>query len=414
MTSPLDDASDIALRAAEMAAELAAEVGFLTAAAHLESDDERTLSEQVELTRIPAPPFGERLRALRFAELLTESVSGPCRTDEAGNVLARSGGRRDKAPIVVAAHLDTVFPAETRIEVTRSGDRIHGPGISDDSRGLAAVLAMARVVRAGLLALERPVLWVGTVGEEGVGDLRGVRHLFRPGGPARNAAAFLSLDGAGSTRIVTRGIGSRRYRLGFEGPGGHSWTDWGVPNPLHALGRVVADLSRLPLPPETTLTVGRMAGGISVNAIPEAAFLELDVRSADERTLAALEPSIRETMERSLTETNAERRSGTPALSPVLELFGDRPAGATRQDAPLVVAAEAATRQLFGTAERTASSTDANVPMSLGIQAVTLGGGGEAGLAHTTEEWFQNVRGPDGIARALLALTLFERLSPEG
>jgi tripeptide aminopeptidase len=210
---------------------------------------------------------------------------------------------------------------------------------------------------------------------------------------------------------VTRGIGSRRYRLGFEGSGGHSWSDWGVPNPLHALGRVVADLSRLRLSSETTLTVGRMAGGISVNAIPERAWLELDVRGPDGDKLAGLEPSIREAMERSLAETNAERRSGTPALSPIWELFGDRPAGATPNDAPLVVAAEAATRQVFGTAERTASSTDSNVPMSLGIQAVTLGGGGEAGLAHTTEEWFHNVQGPEGIARALLALALFERLS---
>jgi tripeptide aminopeptidase len=411
MTSPPNHPSHNALRAAELAAELAAEAGFIAALEHLERDDERTLSEQIELTRIPAPSFGEQLRAHRFAELLTRSVSGACRTDAVGNVLARSDGRATAAPIVVAAHLDTVFPAETPIEVTRAGDRIRGPGISDDGRGLAAVLALSRVVGAGLLPLARPVLWVGTVGEEGVGDLRGVRHLFRPGGPASKAAAFLSLDGAGSTRIVTRGIGSRRYRLGFEGSGGHSWSDWGVPNPLHALGRVVADLSRLRLSSETTLTVGRMAGGISVNAIPERAWLELDVRGPDGDKLAGLEPSIREAMERSLAETNAERRSGTPALSPIWELFGDRPAGATPNDAPLVVAAEAATRQVFGTAERTASSTDSNVPMSLGIQAVTLGGGGEAGLAHTTEEWFHNVQGPEGIARALLALALFERLS---
>lgn len=414
MASPPNHSPHTAFRAAELAAELAGGADFRAVVEHLAGDDERTLAEQIELTRIPAPPFGEELRARRFAEMLAESASEPCWTDAAGNVLARTGEEGAAAPVVVAAHLDTVFPAETRIEVTRSGNRIEGPGISDDSRGLAAVLALARVVRAGPFPLERPVLWVGTVGEEGAGDLRGVRHLFRPDGPAGDAAAFVSLDGAGSTRIVTRGVGSRRYRLGFSGPGGHSWTDWGVANPLHALGRVVADLSRLPLPSETTLTVGRMAGGISVNAIPEEAFLELDVRGPNERELAGLEPSIRDVMERSLTETNAERRSGTTALSPIWELFGDRPAGGTPDDAPLVLAAEAATRQLFGTADRTSSSTDSNVPMSLGIQAVTLGGGGEAGLAHTTEEWFQNVRGAEGIARALLALGLFERLTSEG
>ncbi len=411
MTSTPNHRLHSAPRADELAAEAAAQPGFLAALRQLEDEDERTLSEQIELTRIPAPPFGEELRGRRFAQLLSESLSDTCRTDEIGNVLARSGGRDDAAPIVLTAHLDTVFPADTRVDVRRSGDHIQGPGISDDGRGLAALLALARVVRAGKLPIHRPVLWVGTVGEEGAGDLRGVRHLFRPDGPARDAAAFVSLDGAGSTRIVTRGIGSRRYRLGFEGPGGHSWADRGVVNPLHALGRVVADLSRLPLPPDAGLTVGRLAGGISVNAIPEHAFLELDVRSADTSQITGLESTIREAMERSLTEANAERRAGTPALSAAWEVFGDRPAGDTPDEAPLVVAAEAATRQLFGVAERTASSTDANVPMSLGIQAITLGGGGEAGLAHTTEEWFQNVRGPEGIARALLTLAIFERLT---
>jgi len=408
---PSDATTPVPACDAGHAARLADSEAFGAALARLRDDDERTLADQIELTGIPAPPFGEGARGRRYAELLADACAAPAWTDEVGNFRCRTGPEAEGAPIVVAAHLDTVFPEGTPITVARDGDRITGPGIGDDGRGLAAVLALARVLVGGGLRLRRPVLWVGTVGEEGAGDLRGVRHLFRDGGPGDGAAAFVSLDGAGTTRIVTRGVGSKRYRLGFEGPGGHSWSDWGVVNPLHALTRLAAALTRLTLPPGSTLSLGRMAGGISVNAIPERAWMEVDVRSGRDPVLEELEGVVREAMEHELTEANRERRPGTPQLLATWERFGSRPAGTTPEDAPLVVAMRAATEHLFGTSELDASSTDANVPMSRGIPAVTVGAGGDAGLAHTTEEWYRNTQGPEGIARVLLGLVLLDELS---
>lgn len=378
--------------------------------ARLRDDDARTLNEQCELTAIAAPPFGEGPRAARMAELMTAAGLDDVTTDAEGNVVARLGPGAGP-PLVVAAHLDTVFPAGTDVTVRRQGDRLLGPGISDDGRGLAALLALSRALTDEKVALAGRLLVVATVGEEGVGDLRGVRHLFSPeGAVGAGCRGFVSLDGAGNRRIVNVGLGSKRHRARVTGPGGHSWVDWRfVANPIHALGRAVAALADLPLPehPATTLTVGRWSGGTSVNAIPREAWLEVEIRSEHASTLADMEASALDIL-RAAVDAEDPRRQGGLKLG--LEALGDRPAGSTAADTLLVRSAAAATRALGYAPELAVSSTDANLPMSLGIPAITLGAGGEAGAAHTPDEWYRNRGGPEGLVRALLTLLLADLL----
>jgi acetylornithine deacetylase/succinyl-diaminopimelate desuccinylase-like protein len=367
-------------------------------------DDPRTLREQRELSEIPAPPFGEGPRSERMAELMSAAGLDRTARDALGNVVGWWGAASG-APFVLSAHLDTIFPAGTDVRVREEGDRLVGPGISDDARGLAALLALARALARSRPELARPVLFAATVGEEGEGDLRGVRHLFRKGGPAEHAAAFISLDGAGLSRIVNGGLGSRRFRLTVRGPGGHSWVDWGTPNPIHALGRAVAAFTELALAqePRTTLSVGRWAGGTSVNAIPQEAWVELEVRSQSVQELDRLDARIRRGADDALAAVN-QSPNGRGRAELEVQVIGDRPAGTTDPELPLVRAAVSATHAVGAAPELAVSSTDANIPMALGIPAVTMGAGGEAGLAHTPEEWYRNECGPDGILRALLTL----------
>ncbi len=394
-----------------LTSEIASSDTFRGALSRLRSDDPVTLAQQIQLTEVPAPPFQEEARARLFVELLREAGARDVAADSEGNVTGWRAGRNDGEPIVVSAHLDTVFPEGTPVTVRKEGDRILGPGISDNGRGLAALLAVVRCLSREDITLSRPLLLAGTVGEEGVGNLRGVRHLFDESGSAHRARAFISLDGAGSQRIVNRGVGSRRVRIRLTGPGGHSWVDWGRANPVHTLGAAISELAAVPLPPGATLNVGRVSGGISVNAIPEEAWMEMEVRSVDEAALDKLEARVRATVGDEVRRANEGRRDETRPITLQWESMGRRPAGATEPSTPLVQAATGATRQLFGAAELMASSTDANVPMHLGIPAITLGAGGEAGQAHTVEEWYRNVRGPEGIARALLTLLVLDRMS---
>lgn len=399
------------------------------------AEDARTLQDQVELTEIPAPPFQEAARAARMAELLSEAGVAQVTLDEEGNVLGRmdAGGGSTagtlppetrqgsaaydpretagaRSPVLLTAHLDTVFPEGTYVRVMRDGDTLRGPGISDDGRGLAALLAVCRVLarRPGLLPY--PVLIAATVGEEGPGNLRGARHLFRDGGPGRMARAFISLDGAGLRGVVHEGLGSRRLRVEITGPGGHSWSDWGRPNPVHALARAVAALDGRPLAPGTTRSVGRVGGGTSVNAIPQESWAEVEVRGADEEALQAMEADLRAAFSHAVEAVNAEAAPGSALLELGVQPMGVRPAGSTPGDAPLVQAAAAATVALGVNPEAVLSSTDANVAMALGVPAVTLGAGGEAGSAHTTDEWYRNDGGPEGIVRALLTLVVLGEL----
>ena len=379
------------------------------ARAILRERDADTLDAMVELAQIPAPPFGEAERADRVRRWFSELGLRNVAVDEAGNVLAAypaaAGDREVPAlhgPVLLCAHLDTVFPAGTDVTVRREGGRLAGPGIADNARGLAALIALAGALVGAGPPLIRPVVFAATVGEEGVGDLRGVKHLFREGSPWRRAAAFIALDGTGTRRIVNRALGSRRYRVTIEGSGGHSWADWGRSNPIHALGRAVAALAALDLPrrPRTTLNVGRIEGGTAVNAIPTEAWLELDIRSEGAGVLEAVEARALREVERAVAATERWSRRNGSALSLTLE----RPSGETPAGSPLVAAACAATRLIGREPELVASSTDANIPISLGIPAIAMGAGGRSAGVHTPDEWYENEGGPEGLDRALLTL----------
>ncbi len=383
----------------------------------LRERDAATLAAMVELAAIPAPPFDEAARAGRMRERFHEIGLADIAVDEVGNVLARLPGAdawprpaaADAAPpgpVILAAHLDTVFPAGTEVAVRDDGGRLIGPGIADNARGLAALLALAHALVESEVATRRPVVFAATVGEEGVGDLRGVKHLFREGSPWREATGFIAIDGTGARRIVNRALGSRRFRVTVTGSGGHSWADWGRANAVHALGLAIGRLARLTLPrrPRTTLNVGRVEGGTSVNAIPAEAWLELDIRSEGPGVLAELESRALREVEDAVAEANGRRRRGTPALGLSVERIGDRPSGETPPSAPIVAAARAATRLVGETPELVASSTDANIPISIGIPAIALGAGGRSAGTHTTGEWYANDGGPEGLERVLITL----------
>jgi acetylornithine deacetylase/succinyl-diaminopimelate desuccinylase-like protein len=373
----------------------------------IDASDGETLDDMRTAVRIPAPSFGEAERAAwlarRFAEVGLDDVA----TDAAGNVLGRHAANGTAAaPVVVAAHLDTVFPADTELRVVEEHGRILAPGIADNARGLAALLAVARAFRAGDIVTHRPVVFCGTVGEEGVGDLRGVKHLFRAGAPWRECAAFIALDGTGRRRIAHRAVGSRRLRAQLLGPGGHSWADRDAPNPIHTLAAAVTRLvaMRLPGPGASSLSVGRIGGGTSVNAVPAAAWLEIDLRSEEGAALAELESRARAILDTAVQDANGARARETAPLRIDVSVIGDRPNGETPATSRLVRAARAATRAIGERPELVASSTDANVPIALGIPAIALGAGGDSGSTHTLAEWYSNDGGPDGIRRALLTL----------
>ena len=369
--------------------------------------DPDTLGEQLALVRIPAPSFAEEARGEHVLARFTAMGLKDARRDEAGNVLGTWRGKGAAGPpVVVAAHLDTVFPAGTDVEPRRKGKRYHAPGITDNCRGLAGMLAVARVLAESAAGARHPVLFAATVGEEGIGDLRGVKHLFREEGGVRGAAAFVALDGSGMRRIVHRAIGSRRLRIEAEGPGGHSWSDRGAPNPVLALARAAAEIGgmALPHPERSSLTVARIGGGSSINSIPADAWMELDMRSEATGALGPMEEGVRALLERAAEAENAARRAGTPPLRTQVQVIGDRPSGQTAEDHPLVRAAASITASLGARAELVGSSTDANVPMALGIPSIAIGVGGDSGGIHTLDEWYANDGGALGVERALLVV----------
>ncbi|MGH7506169.1 MAG: M20/M25/M40 family metallo-hydrolase [Longimicrobiales bacterium] len=384
-----------------------AESGSVGAAcAHIVETDARTLADMREVVRIPAPPYGEGARGEWLARRFGETGLADVVTDAVGNVLARYPVNGAGAPpILIAAHLDTVFPADTDLRIVEAPDRIAAPGIADNARGLAGILALARGLFAGGVVTRHPIVFCGSVGEEGVGDLRGVKHLFREGSPWHGCAGFIALDGTGRRRVAHRAVGSRRLRVEVFGPGGHSWADRGAPNPIHALSAGVArlDAMRLPGPGASSLGVGRMGGGTSVNAVPASAWLEVDLRSEKRDALEALERRTRSLLQAAVADANAAAR-GEHRLGLEITVIGDRPTGETAPETALVRGAEAATRSIGESPELVASSTDANVPIALGLPAIAMGAGGESGKTHTPDEWFSNEGGSDGMRRALLTV----------
>ncbi|HZD05707.1 MAG TPA: M20/M25/M40 family metallo-hydrolase, partial [Longimicrobiales bacterium] len=371
----------------------------------LEAEDARTLADQRELTEIPAPSFMEEERGRRFLEKLRELGVDSAWIDAEGNVLGlRRGTGASDETLVLAGHLDTVFPEGTDVTVRELGDTLAAPGIGDDGRGLATVLAVLRVMNQAGLRTDGDVLFVATVGEEGLGDLRGMKHLFREGGPSVDA--FVSVDGTSPDRIVHRALGSHRYRVTFRGPGGHSWGAFGLANPAHALGRAIQylDLAGDAFTRSGTRTsynVGRIGGGTSVNSIPFEAWMEVDMRSESQDRLIRMDSLFQRAVQRALEEANASRREGPP-LEVDVDMIGDRPSGEISADQTFVRRARAATRALGLEPALAISSTDSNIPISRGIPAITVGGGGEGIGSHSPDERYVNTRGPLGIQRVLL------------
>ncbi|MDT7689627.1 MAG: hypothetical protein QOE46_2386 [Acidobacteriota bacterium] len=361
--------------------------------------------EHAALCAIPSPPFGERERAEFLRAKLIECGLVGASLDAEGNCVAFRRGRVERPLLILSAHLDTVFPAGTDCRVRREpSGRMRAPGIADDGCGLAALVALARVLGECGIETQGSLLFVGTVGEEGEGDLRGVRHLLTASEWAGRADAFISVDGPGMERITNAALASRRYRVTCRGAGGHSWGDFGVPNPVHALGRAVTRLASYPAPqrPRTTFNVGRIEGGSGVNVIPREAVMDVDLRSESAVELGRLDAFFRRAAREAAEDETAARRAGTPPLELEVKLIGDRPGGATSPEQTLVRLAVEATHALGSRPYLDCSSTDSNIAISRGLSAVTIGAGGTSGNTHTLDEWY-DPRGRDlGLKRALL------------
>lgn len=360
--------------------------------------------EHVRICEIPAPPFKECARARYFAARFVELGLTDVRTDGEGNVIGFYRGVSEYPLVVLSAHLDTVFPESTDVRVRYEGARMYAPGIADNSAGLAALVGLVQALNAAQICLRGTLAFVATVGEEGEGDLRGVRHLFSEGPLAKRISSFISFDGPGVGYVTHRALGSRRYRVRLIGPGGHSWADFGVVNPAHALGRIIASLAdyRTPIEPRTTYNIGRIIGGESVNVIPECAEMDIDLRSVSEKELGRLEEFLLQSISRSANDENALRAASGKSLKVEVKLIGSRPSGEILASVPLVRAAVAASRAFGIYPILNRASTDANIPISLGIPAITIGTGGLCGDSHRLNEWYEPTGRETGYKRALL------------
>lgn len=399
------------LRAPALADTVSTHRSLTPAHARLAARDEAIVRTQITVAQIAAPTGEEQERAGWIARRFRDCGLSDIHTDDAGNVIGRCEGNPELAPVVICAHLDTVFPRDTDLSIRRDGERLVGPGINDNGRGLAVMLALAAEIDGVRLRTQHPIEFVATTGEEGLGDLRGAKHYFA--GRGRDAHAMVALDGAGDERIIHRALGSRRFRVSYAGPGGHSWAAFGVPNAVHAAAAAAARLASLQLPstPRTTLSVGRIGGGLSVNSIPDRAWLEIDSRSTSATALDDIEHAIRRIAQGAADDENAKRAVGTRLLSVGVESIGARPCGETPADHSLVQAALEATRLVGRQPDLALASTDANVAISHGIPAIAIGAGGRGGDAHTHGEWFDNLHGTLGVARALTIVMTTARLA---
>ena len=373
------------------------------------SDESQFALWQMEATKVAAPPFGEAARGAWLADRFRELGLNDVQVDDVGNVFGvRPGyGRRF---VALSAHIDTVFPAATPLEIRQQGSRLYGPGVADNSAGIAAMLAVASVLGSARISHALPFVFIGNVGEEGEGDLRGMRHVFAT--PSwRDAIAYsVIVDGAGTDTVVAEALGSRRFEVIMRGPGGHSWSDFGAPSPIIALARAIDAFSQTPVPasPKTTFNVGVIRGGTSVNSIPESASMRVDLRSASTAEIDRLERALRIALEHAVALEN--RVAAPPGIrkplvvqSEVVEI-GNRPAGELAPDARLLKVIRAVDAQLGNTAQVQRASTDANIPLALGREAIAIGAGGSGGGAHTLQEWF-DCNGRDlGLRRILLTM----------
>jgi tripeptide aminopeptidase len=376
----------------------------------IKADDATAFAEQKRITEIPAPPFKEKVRAEYYLKRFQELGFKDAAIDSEGNVIGLRKGRGGGRPkLVVSAHLDTVFPEGTDVSVNEKDGVILAPGIGDDSRGLAALLSLIKSINANEVATVGDVMFVGTVGEEELGNLRGVKALFRD---HADIDGFISIDGLGITRVVNQATGSHRYEMIFRGPGGHSFQEFGLPSAIHAMGRAIAKISDLQTPsePKTTFTVGTVGGGTSVNAIAGEARMAVDMRSDSTEELLKLEARLLELVKQAVVEENARWKSDKITVE--TKLIGDRPAGIVALDSPIVEATKRAVSVISRAPRVTfaGSSTDSNLAMSLGIPAVTIGGGGEGGNWHSRNEWYKPVDAYFGPQNALLTILMLTGL----
>ncbi len=380
---------------------------FQQASASIERDYDRFVRELVTLTEIPAPPFKESARAKAYLAMLKESGLEATEMDAEGNVMGVRRGTGGGPMVAVVAHLDTVFPAATDVRVKRQGTRLMAPGVGDNTRGAALMLAVVRAITAGQFRTAADILFVGNVGEEGEGDLRGVKFLLQQGRYKDRIRQFIAIDGGDQAVITRGGVGSRRYRVVFNGPGGHSYGAFGLVNPAFAMGDAIAKLSRLQVPaePKTTFNVGVVSGGTSVNSIPAEVQMTVDIRSVSCTELKKVNEAFLALVREAVATENAVRSTMEGRVVADPKPIGDRPCGETPVDSPIVRTAAAALKAFGLTPAYGSSSTDANVPMSMGIPAITIGRGGHGGRSHAPDEW-TDVAKPAAVHAVQVVLTV--------
>ena len=365
------------------------------------ANEERTIEDEIRFCEIPAPSFKESVRGEELKRVFQQLGLQNVRVDAVGNVMGDRPGASARPHVVIAAHLDTVFPEGTDVKVKREGATLRGPGIGDDCRGLAVLVAIIREMKAANVSTPGTITFVANVGEEGLGDLRGVKQLFNETLKGQ-IDKFVSIDGTG-VHVTNVAVGSHRYRVTFKGPGGHSFGAFGLANPIGAMGRAIAKINDMQVPkqPKTTFNVGRVGGGTSVNSIPFEGWMEVDMRSSDPASLAAVDASFQKAVDSAVSEEN--QRWGKPGMiTAVKELVGDRPAGSTPENSPIVRASLEAATVLGFNANLGEGSTDSNMPMSIGVPAITIGGGGRGSDAHALTESFDTTDSWKGTQHALL------------
>ena len=382
---------------------------FRDAKAFLEADHERFVKELITLTEIPAPSFKEQKRGAAYLEMLRAAKLTDIDTDAEGNVMGVRKGVANGPMLAVLAHLDTVFPEGTNVTVTRSGTRLIAPGSGDDTGALALMLSVIRAMDAAKFQTAGDILFVGNVGEEGEGDLRGAKYLLQKGKYRDRIKSFISIDGGTQDGIVNGGLGSRRYRVTFKGPGGHSYGSFGLVSPAFALGNAMSRFSRLQVPsaPRTTFNVGVVGGGTSVNSIPADMYMLVDMRSESPDELKKVDQAFQRVVREAADEENRTRNTAEGKIVAEVTLIGDRPSGATPRSAYLVQAAAAVSRSFGFTPTFEIGSTDANVPISMGIPAITIGRGA-GGRSHSPDEWIditaeKNVQAGEVVLATILA-----------
>src|SRR5690349_14965529 len=408
---PRADMSDVTPSLQQEVARLAASPEVRSAYNWFRTQEPQLLQWQMEMARIAAPPFGESARAAWLQERFREIGLDDIRIDDVGNVFGIHPGF-GRRYVALSAHIDTVFPANTPLNIRQQGSRIYGPGVSDNGAGVVAMLAIASLLRSVRVRHALPFVFIGNVGEEGEGDLRGMRHIFATPRWKDSIAYSLILDGAGSDTIVAEALGSRRFEIIVRGPGGHSWSDFGAPNPIVILARAIEHFCQTPVSstPKSTFNIGVIRGGTSVNSIPESASMRVDLRSTSTTELERLERSLRVCLDQSVeAEQRAADHRGsaqrkTHSVTCEVVVIGDRPAGELDPNARLLQVVRAVDAHLGNVAQVQRASTDANIPLSLGREAIAIGGGGTGGGAHTLQEWFDCTGRDFGLKRILLTL----------